>query len=72
MTKHAIDSENEGKVIYSSGHYFQIVNGIRRWLTIPPDDYICTDGGEFKTYCRHLDTTQVEWFSTKRMKTLGV
>ena len=72
MEHSAIDSENEGKVIYSSGHYFQIVDGIRRWLTIPPDDYICTDGTEFKTYCRHLDTTQVEWFSTKRMKTLGV
>ena len=72
MTKQAIDSENEAKVIYASGHYFQIVNGIRRWLTIPPNVYICTDGTEFKTYCRHLDTTQEEWFSTKRMKTLGV
>jgi len=72
MEHSAIDSENEGKVVYSAGHYFQIVDGIRRWLTIPPDDYICTDGTEFKTYCRHLDTTQVEWFSTKRMKTLGV
>ena len=72
MTKQAIDSENEGKVIYSSGHYFQIVDGVRRWLTIPPDDYICTDGTEFKKYCLPSDITQEEWFSTKRMKILGV
>ena len=72
MTKQAIDSENEGKVIYASGHYFQIINGVRRWLTIPPDDYICTDGTNFSEYCHHSDTTQEEWFSTKRMKTLGV
>ena len=65
-------SENKGKVVYSAGHYFRIVDGVREWLTNPPFDYICTDGTEFKTYCRHLDTTQVEWFSTKRMKTLGV
>ena len=72
MTKQAIDSENEGKDIYASGHYFQIVDGVRRWLTIPPDDYICTDGTKFLEYCHHSDTTQEEWFSTKRMKILGV
>ena len=72
MTKQAIDSENEGKVVSASGHLFLIENGIRRWLTIPPDDYICTDGTKFLEYCHHSDTTQEEWFSTKRMKILGV
>ena len=33
-------SENEGKVISASGHLFLIENGIRRWLSTPPDDYI--------------------------------
>ncbi len=44
MTKPAIDSENEGKVVSASGHVFLIENGIRRWLSTPPDDYICTNG----------------------------
>lgn len=44
MTKLAIDSENEGKVVSASGHLFLIENGIRRWLSTPPDDYICTNG----------------------------
>ncbi len=40
MTKLAINSENEGKVVSASGHLFLIENGIRRWLSTPPDDYI--------------------------------
>ena len=71
MTKQAIDSENEGKVIYADGHYFQIVNGVRRWLTLPPNDYICTDGTEFKKYCLPSDTTQEEWFSMRTPVSLG-
>ena len=72
MTKPAIESENEGEIIYSSGHYFQIINGVRKWLTIPPNDYICTDGTEFKKYCLPSDITQEEWFSMRRIKALGV
>ena len=71
MTKPAIESENEGEIIYASGHYFQIVNGIRKWLTIPPNDYICTDGTEFKKYCLPSDTTQEEWFSMRTPVSLG-
>ena len=37
-------SENEGKVVLASGHLFLIENGIRRWLSTPPDDYIYTNG----------------------------
>ncbi len=51
MTKQAIDSENEGKVISASGHYFRVVNGVREWITIPPTDYICTDGSKFGVTC---------------------
>ena len=39
MTKTVID-ENEGKIVAASGHLFLIKNGIRRWLSTPPDDYI--------------------------------
>ena len=65
------DSENEGEIIYSSGHYFQIINGVRMWLTLPPNDYICTDGTEFKKYCLPSDTTQEEWFSMRTPVSLG-
>ena len=71
MTKQAINSENEGELIYASGHYFQIVNGIRRWLTIPPNDYICTDGSKFEVACPLSDTTQEEWFSMRTPVSLG-
>ena len=71
MTKQAIESENEGEIIYSSGHYFQIINGVRMWLTLPPNDYICTDGTEFKKYCLPSDTTQEEWFSMRTPVSLG-
>jgi len=40
MTQPAIDSENEGKVISASGHLFLIKNGMRKWISTPPDDYI--------------------------------
>ena len=46
-------SENEGQVVYSAGHYFQIIDGVRHWLTQPPDDYICTDGSVINETCRH-------------------
>ena len=36
-------SENEGKVVSASGHLFLIENGIRRWLSTPPDDYILSN-----------------------------
>ena len=35
--------EHEGQVVYSAGHYFKIIDGVRHWLTPPPDDYICTN-----------------------------
>ena len=40
----SVIDENEGKVVSASGHLFLIENGIRRWLSTPPDDYICTNG----------------------------
>jgi len=39
MTKEAIDSENEGKVVSASGHLFLIKNGVRHWISPPPKDY---------------------------------
>jgi len=73
MQNPAIDSDNEGKIVYSAGHYFRIVNGVRQWLTLPPDDYICTDGTNFSDLnCRHSDTTQEEWFSMRISPSLGV
>ncbi len=45
--------ENEGLVVYSAGHYFKIIDGVRHWLTQPPDDYICTDGSVINETCRH-------------------
>tara|TARA_B100000131_G_scaffold155335_1_gene150779 strand:- start:1856 stop:2032 length:177 start_codon:yes stop_codon:yes gene_type:complete len=38
--EHSVIDENEGKVVSASGHLFLIENGIRRWLSTPPDDYI--------------------------------
>ena len=64
-------SENEGKVVSASGHLFLIENGIRRWLSTPPDDYICTDGTEFKKYCLRSGITQEEWFSMRTPVSLG-
>ena len=46
-------SENEGQVVYSAGHYFQIIDGVRHWLTQPPNDYICTNGSVINETCRH-------------------
>ena len=46
-------SENEGQVVYSAGHYFQIIDGVRHWLTHPPNDYICTNGSVINETCRH-------------------
>ena len=46
-------SEHEGQVVYSSGHYFQIIDGVRHWLTQPPNDYICTNGSVINETCRH-------------------
>ena len=46
-------SENEGQVVYSAGHYFQIIDGVRHWLTPPPNDYICTNGSVINETCRH-------------------
>ena len=46
-------SDNEGQVIYSAGHYFEIIDGVRHWLTQPPNDYICTDGSTINEICRH-------------------
>tara|TARA_B100001996_G_scaffold159310_1_gene121407 strand:+ start:158 stop:325 length:168 start_codon:yes stop_codon:yes gene_type:complete len=43
MELSAID-ENEGKVVSASGHLFLIENGVRRWLSTPPDNYIGVDG----------------------------
>ena len=45
--------ENEGQVVYSAGHYFKIIDGVRHWLTQPPNDYICTDGSVINETCRH-------------------
>tara|TARA_R100001082_G_scaffold40229_1_gene21184 strand:+ start:1406 stop:1591 length:186 start_codon:yes stop_codon:yes gene_type:complete len=46
-------SENEGQVVYSAGHYFEIIDGVRHWLTPPPNDYICTNGSVINETCRH-------------------
>ena len=46
-------SEHEGQVVYSAGHYFKIIDGVRHWLTPPPNDYICTDGSVINATCRH-------------------
>ena len=46
-------SEHEGQVVYSAGHYFEIIDGVRHWLTQPPNDYICTDGSTINEICRH-------------------
>ena len=46
-------SEHEGQVVYSAGHYFQIIDGVRHWLTPPPDDYICTNGLKINEICHH-------------------
>ena len=46
-------SEHEGQVVYSTGHYFKIINGVRHWLTPPPNDYICTNGSVINETCRH-------------------
>ena len=46
-------SEHEGQVVYSAGHYFKIIDGVRHWLTPPPNDYICTDGSVINETCRH-------------------
>ena len=35
-----VHSENEGQVVRASGHMFFIKDGMRRWLSTPPDDYI--------------------------------
>ncbi len=64
-------SEHEGQVVYSAGHYFQIIDGVRHWLTPPPNDYICTNGSKFETACLPLDTTQDEWFSMNQKKMSG-
>ncbi len=45
--------EHEGQVVYSAGHYFKIIDGVRHWLTTPPDDYICTNGSVINETCRH-------------------
>jgi len=36
-------SENEGQIVSASGHMFFIKDGIRRWLSTPPDNYIGND-----------------------------
>ena len=46
-------SDNERQVVYSAGHYFEIIDGVRHWLTPPPDDYICTNGSVINETCRH-------------------
>ena len=46
-------SEHERQVVYSAGHYFEIIDGVRHWLTPPPDDYICTNGLSIIEVCRH-------------------
>ena len=46
-------SEHEGQVVYSTGHYFEIIDGVRHWLTPPPNDYICTNGSVINETCRH-------------------
>lgn len=46
-------SEHEGQVVYSAGHYFKIIDGVRHWLTPPPNDYICTNGSVINETCRH-------------------
>ena len=46
-------SEHERQVVYSAGHYFEIIDGVRHWLTPPPDDYICTNGLSINEVCRH-------------------
>ena len=40
MEHSAIDSENEGQIVSASGHMFLIKNGMRKWISTPPDDYI--------------------------------
>ena len=37
-------SENEGQIVSASGHMFFIKDGMRRWLSTPPDNYIGVDG----------------------------
>jgi len=64
-------SGNEGEIVYSSGHYFRIVDGVREWLTNPPFDYICTDGSKFEVACPPSDITQEEWFSMRTPVSLG-
>ena len=45
-------SDNEGQIVYSEGHYFKIIDGVRHWLTMPPDDYIYMDGSLANEICR--------------------
>ncbi len=46
-------SKHERQVVYSAGHYFEIIDGVRHWLTPPPDDYICTNGLRINEICHH-------------------
>ena len=64
-------SEHERQIVYSAGHYFEIIDGVRHWLTPTPDDYICTNGLRINEVCRHWGITQEEWFSMKRVLSLG-
>ena len=64
-------SDHEGQVVYSAGHYFEIIDGVRHWLTPPPNDYICTNGSKFDIACLPSDTTQDEWFSMSQKKMNG-
>ena len=36
--------QEEPRIVYDGRYYFRIIDGVRHWLTPPPDDYICTDG----------------------------
>lgn len=39
----------EIKTVQASGHLFKIIDGVRHWISEPPNDYMMTDGTKWNT-----------------------